>query len=349
MTLEDRVDLVARGAEEVVTREELRALLEKGGTPRAYVGLEPSGLMHIGTGFVVASKVADLVRAGFHTIIFLADWHAYINDKLGGHLEDIQACAEYFRDGFRALGVPDSVEYRYARDFVTHPEYWQKVIQVSKSSSVARIKRALTIMGRKEEEGDLDASKLIYPAMQVADIRWMDLDLAYGGMDQRHAHMLYRDVAPKLGWKRVVALHTPLLPGLEGGGRMDPVAGKMSKSKPDSSILINDTPAEVERKIGKAFCPPKETQGNPVLEIAHLILFPRSGSFAVARDAKFGGDVRFASFKDLADAYGRGELHPKDLKAGVAAGLNRELEPVRRYFEAHPQNLEAVQAIVTRR
>ncbi len=349
MTVDDRLGLVARGAEEVVTREEMRALLEKGGTPRAYVGLEPSGLMHIGTGFVVASKIADLVRAGFHAIVFLADWHAYINDKLGGNLESIQACAEYFRDGFRALGVPDSVEYLYARDFVAHPEYWQKVIQASKASSVARIKRALTIMGRKEEEADLDASKLIYPAMQVADISWMDLDLAYGGMDQRHAHMLYRDVAPKLGWKRVVALHTPLLPGLDGGDRMDPVAGKMSKSKPDSSILINDPPEEVARKIGKAFCPPKATEDNPILEIAHLILLPRTGSFTVSRDAKFGGDIRFDSFRELADAYGRGELHPKDLKAGVTEGLNRELGPIQRYFEAHPGNLEAVRAIVAAR
>jgi len=38
-------------------------------------------------GFVIGSKVADLVAAGFHTIIYLADWHAYINDKLGGNLE----------------------------------------------------------------------------------------------------------------------------------------------------------------------------------------------------------------------------------------------------------------------
>src|SRR5437867_13434657 len=96
--------------------------------------------------------------------------------------------------------------------------------------------------------------------MQVADIHWMDLDLALGGMDQRHAHMLYRDVAPKIGWKQVVALHTPLLPSLDGGGRMDLIAGKMSKSRPDSSILLNDSPQEVERKISKAFCPPKETK-----------------------------------------------------------------------------------------
>ena len=349
MAVEDRLDLVLRGTEEVVTREELRALLDKGGTPRAYVGLEPSGLMHIGTGLIVGQKIADLASAGFHAIVFLADWHAYINDKLGGSLEAIQRCAAYFQDGFRALGIPESVEFLHASEFVTHPAYWQKVIAVSKASTVARIRRALTIMGRKEEEADLDASKLIYPAMQVADISWMDLDLAYGGMDQRHAHMLYRDVAPKLGWKQVVALHTPLLPSLEGGGRMDPIAGKMSKSKPDASLLINDTAADVERKIGKAFCPPKETQDNPVLGIAKLILFPRRGSLTVAREPKFGGDVTYRTYAELEGAFRTGELHPKDLKAGVAAALNLELDPVRRYFAAHPENLEAMRALAAQR
>lgn len=346
MPLDYRADRVLRGTEEVVTRDDLRILLERGGTPRAYVGLEPSGLMHIGTGLVIGSKVTDLVEAGFHTIIFLADWHAYINDKLGGSLENLRICGEYFKDGFRAVGIPDSVEYLYANEFVRHPEYWQNVIQASKASTVARIRRALTIMGRKEEEADLDASKLIYPAMQVADIHWMDLDLALGGMDQRHAHMLYRDVAPKLGWKQVVALHTPLLPALDGGSRMDLIAGKMSKSKPDASVLLNDAPEEVERKVGKAFCPAKETQGNPVLETARLVLFPRRGQFMVPRSAKFGGDVMYETFGDLAKAYATGELHPKDLKAGVAAGLNAELAPIRKYFQAHPTNLDAVQRII---
>ena len=349
MAVEDRLELVLRGAEEVVTREELQSLLEKGGTPRAYVGLEPSGLMHIGTALIVGQKIADLARAGFHAIVFLADWHAYINDKLGGDLAAIQTCAEYFKDALRAVGLPDSVEFLYANEFVTHPEYWQKVIAVSKASSVARIRRALTIMGRKEDEADLDASKLIYPAMQVADISWMGLDLAYGGMDQRHAHMLYRDVAPRLGWKQVVALHTPLLPSLEGGGRMDPVAGKMSKSKPDASLLINDSPAEVERKVGKAFCPPQETEDNPVLGIAKLVLFPRRGSLTIVREPKFGGDVTYRTYADLASAFRKGELHPKDLKAGVAAGLNAELEPVRTYFEAHPEHLEAMRSLATKR
>src|SRR5881409_2961917 len=246
MAIDERADRVLRGTEEAVTRPELRALLDRGGTPRTYVGLEPSGLMHIGTAFVIGSKVTDLVEAGFHAIIFLADWHAYINDKLGRNLENLRICAEYFKDGFRAVGVPESVEYLYANEFVRHPEYWQNVIQASKASTVARIRRALTIMGRKEEEADLDASKLIYPAMQVADIHWMNLDLALGGMDQRHAHMLYRDLAPRLGWKQVVALHTPLLVGLKGSGRMDAIEAKMSKSKPETAILVHDSPEEID-------------------------------------------------------------------------------------------------------
>src|SRR5207249_5031773 len=186
----------------------------------------------------------------------------------------------------------------YANEFVRHPEYWQNVIQASKASTVARIRRALTIMGRKEEEADLDASKLIYPAMQVADIHFLDLDLALGGMDQRHAHMLYRDLAPRLGWKQVVALHTPLLVGLKGSGRMDAIEAKMSKSKPETAILIHDSPEEVARKVEKAFCPPKETEDNFVTEAARLILLPK-GPLRVERPAKFGGDVMYKDFTEL--------------------------------------------------
>lgn len=341
MSLEEKVDRVRRNAQELVTEDELRSLLHRQSRPKAYVGVEPSGIMQIGQGFVLAAKLGDLVAAGFDVTVLLADWHAYINDKLGGNLERIRTCGRYFEDAFRALGVPDTVRFVTATDLVARSDYWMDVVRVSKAASVARIKRALTIMGRKEEEADLDASKLIYPAMQVTDIHRLDLDLALGGMDQRHAHMLYRDLAPKLGWKQVVALHTPLVGGLQGGGRMDPVESKMSKSKPDSAILLPEEPAEVERKLGKAFCPPKEVEGNPVAEIARYILLPR-GPLAVERDAKFGGDVSFATWEDLRSAYASGDLHPKDLKDAVARALNAAMEPVRTHFAAHPKNYEAL-------
>ena len=120
-------------------------------------------------------------------------------------------------------------------------EYWEKVIKVAKVTSLSRVKRAMTIMGRSEDEAEVDSSKVFYPILQATDIFCMNVDLAYAGLDQRRAHMLAREAAEKLGWRKPIALHTPLLPGLAGGNRMDPAASKMSKSKPDSNITIHDT------------------------------------------------------------------------------------------------------------
>jgi len=336
-----RFDLIARGAEEIVTEEELAALLEGKERIRSYVGFEPSGLMHIGQGFVIARKVIDFSEAGLDTIILLADWHAYINDKLDGNLENIKICGDYVRDCFIALGVdPQKTEFLFAHELVGRREYWQKVLSISKNATVSRMRRAMTIMGRKEEDADIDASKLIYPAMQAADIVELDLDIALGGMDQRHAHMLLRDVAEKIGARKPVAVHTPLLAGLQGGGRMDSFEGKMSKSRPETFISIHEEPDAVEQKIRKAFCPEGDVQDNPVLDICGLIIFPEIEEFKVEREEKFGGDVSYRSYEELRKAFGGRELHPSDLKNATTRYLNEILEPVRACFEKNPDNYE---------
>jgi tyrosyl-tRNA synthetase len=264
MDLEDKISILEEGTEEIVTNDELRSLLETNDSPRAYIGLEPSGLMHIGQGVPISEKLKDFTNVGFDVRVLLADWHAFINDKLDGDLENIFTCGKYVKDALVSLGVDESkVEFIFASDLVNDKSYWERVLKASKASTVARIKRAMSIMGRTEEEADLDASKMIYPAMQVTDIAFLDLDIAYGGMDQRHAHMLYRDISPKLGWKKIVAIHTPLLPSLQGGGRMDAADVKMSKSMPETCVFLHDKPEDIEKKINKAFCPEKEVHNNP--------------------------------------------------------------------------------------
>jgi tyrosyl-tRNA synthetase len=349
MDSEERYALITRNVEELVTEEELKALLVKPGyQPTAYIGFEPSGLVHLGWA-LVAAKIRDLCAAGVKVTIFWADWHAYINDKLGGDLENIRTCARYMEDCFKALGVPeDKVEFKYATDLLDGIDYWETVIKVAKVTSLSRVKRAMTIMGRSEDEAEVDSSKLFYPILQASDIFFLNVDISYAGMDQRRANMLARDAADKLGWKKPIALHTPLLPGLEGGDRMDPAASKMSKSKPDSSVKIHDPPSEVKRKMSKAFCPPgKEDEDiNPVLMICKSIIFPQIGRMDIERPEKFGGNVTFNSYPELTDAYFGGKLHPMDLKNGAAAGLSKCLEPVQKYFEIHPENLTAMHAVL---
>jgi tyrosyl-tRNA synthetase len=342
-----KLELITRNSLELVTSEELKSLLENNTKPTAYIGYEPSGFVHAGQ-LITAAKIIDLQEAGVEVTIFLADWHALINDKLGGKIENIRACGEYLKECFLAAGVKDSAKFVWASDLISHASYWEKFIRIAKASSLQRIKRAMTIMGRTEDEAEIDASKVMYPPMQAADIFELGVDIALAGMDQRRAHMLARDAAEKLGWKKPIALHTPLLMSLQGGARMDPVDAKMSKSAPGSAVFMHDPPEEIAKKVKNAFCP-AEVEGNPVIDIMRLIVFPRLGSVHIDRPEKYGGPIDFRSFDELQKAYTDGKLHPQDLKKGASESLATILKPVREHFDKNPKNLDKVKALsVTR-
>ena len=345
MDVESRAAVVARSTQEVVTPDELRGVFEGHARPRAYIGFEPSGRLTIGH-LVTARKMRDLVEADCDLTVFLADWHGWINDKLGGSLERIRAAGEYMRSAFTALGVdPDRTQYRWASDLAARSEYWARVIRIAKATSLARTKRAMTIMGRGEEEANLDTAKLFYPAMQAADIFELPVEIAYAGIDQRRAHVLARESAHHYGWPVPVAVHTPLISSLKGGGRMDPatmgVEKKMSKSDPTGSITIPSSPEVIRERIASAFCPAKTLEANPVAELAVHVLFPWEGRVEVHRPAKFGGDRGFEAPAEFVEAYGKGEVHPQDLKSAVADGLVRILAPASAYFAAHPDAIPA--------
>lgn len=345
LTTMDAYTKLTQNTEEIVTPDELKEILKKQ-NPNAYIGFEPSGTVHLGWK-ICSKKILDFLSCGFSFTILLADWHAYINDKLGGDIEKIKLCGRYMEDCFESMGVPrDKVNFVYASDYVGDPKYWEMVLRTSKATSVKRVKRAMDIMGRSEDEAERDLSKLFYPAMQVSDIFYLDVDVAYGGMDQRHAHMLARDVAKKIGRKSPMALHTPLLTGLQAGSRMDPIENKMSKSKPDSMLSIHDTPEAVKRKISKAYCPEKQIHDNPVLELCKYVIFPdlQNQNFIIERPEKFGGNLEFSSFSDLEQEFAKG-LHPLDLKNATTKYINLILKPIHEYFTSHSDNLNKLKEL----
>jgi len=341
----DKLEMLTRNTQEVVSLEELKSVVQKS-KPRGYIGFEPSGSVHLGWK-ICTNKINDFLAAGFDFTVLLADWHAYINDKLGGDIEKIKLCGKYMEECFAALGVDvGALTFVYASEYVGDSKYWELVLRTAKSVSVARVKRAMDIMGRKEDEAEKDLSKLFYPAMQVSDIFYLNLDVAYGGMDQRHAHMLARDVAKKLNKPSPVAIHTPLLTGLQAGSRMDPIESKMSKSKPDSMVSIHDDPETVNHKVKKAYCPEKQVEGNPLLELCKFVIFPELGDDVVRidRPEKFGGNLEFTTYGELEQEYLKG-LHPLDVKTMVAGRINQILEPVHQYFEKHSETLEEMKQI----
>ena len=339
-----------RNAEEVITRDEVRSILQTNAHPRAYWGFEASGFMHIGMGLVCGRKILDMIGAGFDFTVFIADWHSWINNKLGGDLDNIRTCGEYFIQCFSALGItPSKATFSWASDLAAKREYWERIVRIAKSVNVSRIMRALPIMGRELDNKDLEAAATFYPCMQVSDIFDLELDVACAGMDQRKAHALARDVAEKLGWRKPTCVHTHLVAGLAGAKKMDfgqfdenaelntQISSKMSKSVPESSILIHDEPDVIKNKIQKAFCPPKEILNNSIIELARYISFPWTGSLHIERPQKYGGSITFSDYKSLEESYRAGTIHPVDLKAAVGNSLIQILEPVRVEFTQHPE------------
>ncbi len=355
MSIEEKISLVTRNTAEVITVDELRRVFESKDKPRAYLGFEPSGLFHIGW-LIWAFKVRDFIKAGIEFYLLAATWHAWINDKFGGDMETIRKAAQHVLDVLEAIGIERSaIRVVDAEDLVSDKDYWAILLRVAKHNTLARMKRALTIMGRKAEEAELDFSKLIYPAMQVTDIFYLDVDIALGGMDQRKAHMLARDTAEKLGYKKVIAIHTPLLTGLQGIGRMNPseidetvhaTELKMSKSKPETAIFVYDSPEDIEKKLLKAYCPARQVEYNPVIEINKYILFAQPGfKLVVERPEKYGGTIVIESYQELEQLYREGKLHPLDLKKATAKALAELLKPVREYFANNTRARELLEEL----
>src|SRR6266705_6848308 len=167
----------------------------------------PPGLMHIGQGLVCGEKIKDMVDAGFEFTLFLADWHSMINNKYGGDMAKIRITGEYFKHCFTALGLTeDKVQYVWASELASKPNYWERVIRIAKTTTAQRAMRALPIMGRDMKTQDVETASLFYPCMQAADIFEMNLDVACAGIDQRKAHVLAREAGEKLRWEKPVAV-----------------------------------------------------------------------------------------------------------------------------------------------
>jgi tyrosyl-tRNA synthetase len=128
-----------------------------------------------------------------------------------------------------------------------------------------------------------------------------------------------------------MGLYKPPSAGLNGIDRTIEI--KMSKSDPDSSIFMLNSPAEVKRKIDKAYCPPQQIIENPILEYCKYIIFELIEVFEIKRPEKYGGDVKYSSYAELEQDFAMGNLNPPDLKPAVVKYINQFLAPVIEHFE----------------
>jgi len=340
-----RFDLLRSVGEECQTDAELRSLLQKRPQFNLYDGFEPSGRMHIAQGVFKAINVNKCTKAGGTFIFWVADWFALMNDKMGGDLEKIKTVGKYLIEVWKAGGMDMShVKFLWSSDEISQhaKEYWTIALDIARRSTLARIKKCCQIMGRKEDT--LTAAQILYPIMQCTDIFFLKADICQLGVDQRKVNMLARDYCDSAGRKaKPVILSHHMLYGLKAG------QSKMSKSDPDSAIFMEDSAADVERKIRNAYCPrvaeaaskpsaeddemhlEKDELMNPCLDYLRYILFSKEGYVFKA------GDKSYPSFQLARAAFISGEFSEDVLKDALVKEVNLLLEPVRQHFQKDAQ------------
>lgn len=344
MKTEEKIRLICRNCEEILTPDDLRVLIESGTPLSHYIGFEISGMVHLGTGLMSMGKIADFLQAGVKCRVFLADFHSFLNNKLGGNWKDIRWATEnYFKEAMvaslKCWGVDkDQVEFITGRDlYANNIEHWETFMKVGKHITLSRNLRSISIMG-KQEGREVDMATLFYPPLQVADIFTIGVNLAHAGLDQRKAHVIARQVAKKMEKPVPVAVHQNLIAGLEGPKKAstnDEESLKMSKSKPESAIFVHDSPDEIRNKIKGAYGPPKEAEFNPLINWVKTLVFwgEADGELEIKRPSRFGGYVVYDNVERLVKDYKEGKLFPLDLKNALADWLIEKLAPARKHFE----------------
>lgn len=320
MDIDKRLALIKRNCQEIVTEEELKALLESKKQPVVYLGTAITGRPHIAY-FVWVLKLADFIKAGFKVKLLLADLHGALDNTPWEILEKrYQYYSTVIPMMFEAVGADiKQLEIVKGSTYQNDPKYFLDLLKLSTKTSINEAKRAGAEVVKFGDNPKL--SGLLYPLMQALDEEYLGVDVQYGGVDQRKILMFAREYMPKIGYKPRVEVMTPILPGLVGK--------KMSASDPNSKIDLLDKPKAVSKKLNKADCVEGVVEDNGILAFLKHVIFTvlsdAGEDFVIERPEKYGGNLTFKSYEEVEKVFAAKELHPLDLKNGVAAAVSKIL------------------------
>lgn len=314
MNIKEKIELIKRNTIEIIGEDKIRDYMKKG---IVYCGYECSGEIHLGH-LITILKLLDLQKAGIKVKVLLADWHTWLNQK--GDWGFVNKQLKSWEKGFKSVGL--KAEIVRGTKFQRKTEYIDDVLKMALYITVNRGIRAMQQVARDIENAKV--SQIIYPLMQIEDVKALKVNFVLAGTDQRKIYMLGRDIGHKIGLQDAVYLYTPMIPSLRGA------EGKMSSSVKESFISIRDKKEDIKKKIRGAYCRVGDVENNPVLAITRLIVFPKFEKVRIKRDKKFGEDLDFEDYVALEKAFESGKLHALDLKDSVADYLEEIIAPIRK-------------------
>lgn len=268
MSPEDSIALIKANLAEVLNPEIIdHVILTEKRPLKVYWGTATTGRPHCGY-FVPMMKLAELLAAGCHIKVLLADIHGYL-DNMKAPMELIEYRAKYYervtKATLQAIGVdPTRLEFVLGSSYQFNKAYTLDRFKLEGITRINVAQKAGAEVVKQTDDPTLGG--LIYPLMQALDEQHLDVDAQFGGVDQRKIFTFAMENLPKLGYKVRAHLMNSMVPGLGE-------AGKMSASDPDSKIDLLDGPEAVEKKLRKAKCVPKEVEGNGVIAFVEHVIF----------------------------------------------------------------------------
>ncbi len=219
--------------------------IEKGGDFALYTGRGPSGNTHLG--HLVPWQFTQWLQETFDVELYfqLTDDEKFLLDRSKTYDETTNYAYQNALD-ILAVGF-DPEKTKFIIDSEAGPKFRRLATEISRRITFSTAK---AIFGFTEST---NIGMIFHPAMQAAPCFYPSVlhgrnipVLIPAGIDQDPYWRATRDIAEKMGYYKPVALHSEFIPGLEEGG-------KMSASKPDTTVFTTDKPKQVKRKINRAF------------------------------------------------------------------------------------------------
>ena len=251
LPVDDQLELISRGTEEVIPLNDLRKKLEKSISDNkpltVKLGCDPSRPdLHIGHG-VVLQKLRDFQDLGHQAVLVIGDFTAMIGDPSERNktrpqltLEEAKVNAESYIEQSKVLLDVKSLKVIFNSTWLNKMNF-EDVIKLSSKYTVARMIERDDFTKRFESETPISMHEFLYPLAQAMDSVEINADVELGGTDQKFNLLVGRDIQREYGQNPQSIITLPLLEGTDG-------VEKMSKSY-DNYIALDDSPEDMYGKI----------------------------------------------------------------------------------------------------
>jgi tyrosyl-tRNA synthetase len=251
LPVEEQLDLLEKGAAEIIRVSDLRERLEKSrqtGKPlRVKAGFDPTAPdLHLGH-TVLVRKLKHFQDLG-HTVIFLVgDYTALIGDPTGRSAtrkpltrEQIDQNAQTYTEQVFKILDREKTEVRFNSEWLGKLSF-EDIIRLAAKFTVSQMLERAEFHARFQNEQPISLHEFLYPLAQGYDSVALEADVELGGTDQKFNLLAGRELQRDFGQPPQIVLMTPIIEGLDG-------IQKMSKSL-GNAIGIHEPPQEMYGKL----------------------------------------------------------------------------------------------------